>query len=847
MPQNKVEQKKVDNDKVVNQNNKNNEKSLQRITGAVTGIESISGFETLTSTNENVEAFKEYLRVVKGIDEKTITEIVKSKEQIKVYQEELGFKEKDVDGKIGLRTGDASRSAIKAIQKASAPTPSVSEPPSAGASGGPTIPAQAPTASASAPAALPPNIKIVDGNLYINIGGEEKTFEIDRRSITLKPNEAYDKNFDGGKGRILEVRGREKVPSLGENLKSGVTTKKLEPKTFVRSNDGVIVNIYPVDTNTGLQKIEVGEKIYKLNKGILAPVDLNKWVGYINDLPLIGGGKREIDSVKPNKVTDISKDGKTKTIKTIFDDGSEINEIFNKVEIKSFIKIEAQPTYEFTLLVYPDIPQSRTYSSGGNTLRLNNEQYQNIPLDKKEKFLLIATKEGFTNNVKWEEEGGKLVDGNKELKRYDDGTIRSLEKIEKTGIGRISTGGFEYIVKSEYDKEGKVTEYSGYVKITEGGILIKPNGASSKVYLTSADGKKTLVEYNINRDSKEFKTEYEYDKEGKPKVNKLTFKKRNGVVNEIEITDQNFEIDGNIYFFGEGIFGSNYLKIIDKDGKERSLTSKEEEALKTEIETPLDEFTEVLVQSKNAQLKVQGRLTLAQESTSSFFSSLESTFTQFQGLGYYATFFFSDDELLEWRNDVDEFFSKNNLGIEYWTSDICDKKLRAGPGSGVAYAETPQGIAQVAAHIEATKTEPIIRSTATTTQGTTQDIEFIYKITFNIRNGDYEKDLKAPEVMKFNVVLKGNDLQKEVFNKDKELQRGSTLGRIGKEAIVQYSKQSYNQVCIQFKGEIPQKWRLGDSTLCNSIIQSSGIPTSITEAIEPTSQEEEGDEEISDF
>ncbi len=205
-----------------------------------------------------------------------------------------------------------------------------------------------------------------------------------------------------------------------------------------------------------------------------------------------------------------------------------------------------------------------------------------------------------------------------------------------------------------------------------------------------------------------------------------------------------------------------------------------------------------------------------------FFANVERVFTEFQGLGYYATFFFKEDELLRWRDEVDKAFATLYLGTEYWSSAICGNYLD-GADRGIAYAETPQGLAQVGAHIEATRTEPLITPTGR---------EFIYKITFNVRNGDYAKDPRAPEEMGINVVLKGQRTAK-VFRQNKIIKRGASFGRVGISAIVKSSTAFYGQVCLTFDN-IPLRWKLDNKELCNTIVVSSGAPAPLATTPQPS-------------
>ncbi len=199
----------------------------------------------------------------------------------------------------------------------------------------------------------------------------------------------------------------------------------------------------------------------------------------------------------------------------------------------------------------------------------------------------------------------------------------------------------------------------------------------------------------------------------------------------------------------------------------------------------------------------------------SIISEVERVLTEFNGLGYYATLFFDDDSLLAWRDSVDRIFASAYLGTEYWASGICSTYLD-GEEKGIAYAETPQGMAQVGAHVEATRSEPLIAQNST---------EFLYKITFNVRNGDWENDPRAPEEMHINVVLKGQRTV-TVFKQDQVVKRGSTFGKLGSSAIVKFSPNLFSEVCLTFD-KIPLRWKISGNELCNTIVEASGSPTQL--------------------
>lgn len=242
------------------------------------------------------------------------------------------------------------------------------------------------------------------------------------------------------------------------------------------------------------------------------------------------------------------------------------------------------------------------------------------------------------------------------------------------------------------------------------------------------------------------------------------------------------------------------------------------------------------IQNSQDKDKLKNRATSSknQHKSRQFFSNVERVFTEFRGLGFYATLFIDEDKLLEWREAVDKYFVLNYLSSQYYSSKICSSWLD-GTQEGIAYAETPQGLAQIGAHVEATRTKPITADGAT---------EFLYKITFNVKNGDYEKDVRAPEEMRINVMLIG-ERSIDVFKQDQAVKRGTSFGKSGKNAIVKYSGTFYSQVCIRFD-KVPEKWKIKDKLLCNVIQESSEEPTTIKVPAAPGSGSSPATE-INDF
>ena len=198
-----------------------------------------------------------------------------------------------------------------------------------------------------------------------------------------------------------------------------------------------------------------------------------------------------------------------------------------------------------------------------------------------------------------------------------------------------------------------------------------------------------------------------------------------------------------------------------------------------------------------------------------FFKDFDFALTEFRGLGYYSTWFWGEEELSEWRESVDKTFAQLYLGVEYWTSAVCSSKIERDQ-TGVAYVDTASGLAGVAAHVEATRSNPI------TSYNTT---EYLYKITFYAKNGDWEQDPRAVEELKFNVYLYG-DRTAKLLRQDKKLKKGEVYGLLKSNAYVQYSEFYYDKVCIKFD-DVPSSWSLDGDEVCNTMQIPSGQAESV--------------------
>ena len=132
------------------------------------------------------------------------------------------------------------------------------------------------------------------------------------------------------------------------------------------------------------------------------------------------------------------------------------------------------------------------------------------------------------------------------------------------------------------------------------------------------------------------------------------------------------------------------------------------------------------------------------------------------------------------------------------------------------YVETPGGLLEVGAHIEAEKTELIDYQNGTT--------ERIYKITYKVTNPEYEATTRERPEMRFNVYLYG-DITVQLYSEDIVVEEGGSFSRTGSSAIVQYSSHTYDKVCIVFRDSILAVGTREVSEVCNEVTMYTGPAT----------------------
>lgn len=270
------------------------------------------------------------------------------------------------------------------------------------------------------------------------------------------------------------------------------------------------------------------------------------------------------------------------------------------------------------------------------------------------------------------------------------------------------------------------------------------------------------------------------------------------------------------YFDAGGLFGLSDGSLYKRDGDELvELTDEELEELGLE---DIDTIKDALKKSIDQHLKTVGdRRTTSQRKTVNLFKTAEYIATEFKGLGYFASWFMSDEALEAWKNEADELFAKLYLGTDYWVSDICATAVdRSGSDEGVAWVDSKEGLASVGAHIEATRSSRITVPPGVDESETFED-EYLYKITFHVQNGNWDEDPDALDEMVFNIRLIG-ERSVRLFEEKKVLKKGEGIGYTKENAILQYSKFHYSQICIELL-DVPSSWDTDNNRVCNKIVE----------------------------
>jgi len=815
-----------------------NHESQNQVTGEVTGLESVSGFATSVD-------FQSSSITVNGIKGTVIG--VSVAEDRKIYRLDNGVyilvkKANNEYQTVQFVRGTVYRTDDGVFVNINPTTPTTSTPPPT-----PPVVAPSPVATPAPQTALPdPSGQKITGT----------TIPI----VSSKPGQPP-VVFSGSQIPLAE-QGPQKI----EQHAVQVGKNQYQMVTVYRLPDGSL----SVSVNTANPESDKEQKITAWKIGdrvsaskfdpVVLPKDISQWNGYLNNIPLSGNGVRSA-SCDDNSCTTTdkytvkdTKSGPDRTTKIevtttdrsdTIDKGNTVKTTTNYDADGVIIKSSTQTLTDKSF--GKDVVITRTITAKDGTLvvdttngNLIDANIKSVVFQKGDSRLEVAPEAFLT--IKNQNQDEKIS-----TYFFEEARNRGITKIDKLnqqvdGFGGYYAGdrnGINVWINSDKIYSYEKTNLVGYIDratgttfsliegkaTTEDKSLGKPvllEGAIATVQVRNEKGIVTndlLIqkikggtiegEY-INKDKNEIKVTIKYDAGEERTYTLSTITEKDSPYNGMT----KIELGSDTYIIKETGFGTPFGigQLLGIEGIFQ-LTAGGKEAKVTDH--GLQKDLEAVKSNLDAKSKQTGGASSEQLSSQRFFANVERVFTEFQGLGYYATLFFDEDSLLKWRDNVDRAFATLYLGTEYWSSAICGTYIN-GENVGTAYAETPQGLAQVAAHIEATRTEPLITNNGT---------QFIYKLTFNIRNGDFEKDLRAPEQMNINVLLKGQRTV-SLFRHPQTIKRGSTFGKVGINAIARRSKIFYNEICLTFDNT-PLRWKVTGNQICNTIQESSGEPTTV--------------------
>jgi len=320
------------------------------------------------------------------------------------------------------------------------------------------------------------------------------------------------------------------------------------------------------------------------------------------------------------------------------------------------------------------------------------------------------------------------------------------------------------------------------------------------------------------------------------------------------------KIDGKQYYKGQGGFYYG----VDEEGNPETLSREEQARVQETVEGRGPTVKkDVTVDPDTGELtddgdevnddKVKNKLVAqadAQSTTADFFAGR----TKWARIGQWLSFvrpqrqaisnaLFGKAWLNEWRETVDRAFAENYLGVDYWVSDICQKKVRHTQRQGNALISTPD-IDQFIGHVEATKSEPVpvLCNTNNYCRQKTDDVtaecegniclingeeaaERFYKITFHVAapsDVDLTYYKSEDDMITFNILLIGDEKSSNLFNKFIALDAGQVSDQIDGvfSPVMDYAPYDYETICIVF-GKKPLSVSGGPSDqidkICNTV------------------------------
>lgn len=196
----------------------------------------------------------------------------------------------------------------------------------------------------------------------------------------------------------------------------------------------------------------------------------------------------------------------------------------------------------------------------------------------------------------------------------------------------------------------------------------------------------------------------------------------------------------------------------------------------------------------------------------------------------------------DWMERVDQTFSKF-LNVDYYISEICMDDYHRIGDEGHNVIETPDGFLQFIGHVEAERSGPIPKECPCADdevcrgnvcyKGNEMQSEFFYKVTYGVTAPSDikltpEKEPGSLTAITFSVYLGGpGPIGRYLFVHSGtstpyfyELENGQTQSGTGESAVLFYSSNVYDNICIMF-GKAPlDAYRGRVESICNPISAS---------------------------
>ncbi|MBW2995968.1 hypothetical protein KY332_01575 [Candidatus Woesearchaeota archaeon] len=154
-------------------------------------------------------------------------------------------------------------------------------------------------------------------------------------------------------------------------------------------------------------------------------------------------------------------------------------------------------------------------------------------------------------------------------------------------------------------------------------------------------------------------------------------------------------------------------------------------------------------------------------------------------LGSFSNLLPKAENWAKWREDMDKFFAKLGLDIEYWKSEICGRWFDMDPDAkGTVFVDTPGGLKKAAAHIEAKVSSKVILP-----DGTTQ---YIYKVSAYVAPAFKE----GAEDTVFNIELRKGITYLELLEEDVTRKPGGSWSAAGPGMLFIYNETKFSKACI---------------------------------------------------